>query len=242
MDVEELNLRLAAGEFDAAKGSFHAALRLAGELVVMPVGAALGYGVGPLLLASDRGLRKLDAGAGDLRVQCPGANTTATLLYQLFHPGRGRVEQTVFDRIMPALERGDADLGVCIHEGRFTFAERGLHRVEDLGERWEQEVDAPLPLGGLFARRELDPDLRRRLVDVLRDSLDYARSHKDETLATMRRYAQELDDEVIWAHVDLYVNEWTRDLGDVGRDALGALADRARQAGIVGGDVALEVC
>lgn len=240
LDVQELNRRFAAGEFDAAKGSFHAALRLSAQIVVLPVGAALGFGVGPLLLAATRGddPARPRADGTPARVLCPGEATTATLLYQLYHAGQGRVEQTVFDRIMPALERGTADFGVCIHEGRFTWRERGLFLLEDLGERWERDAGVALPLGGLFARRSLGADIHARLIRALRASLNYAHGHRAETLATMRQYAQELDDAVIQAHVDLYVNEWTRDLGETGRRALAQLAARARDAGAIGDDAA----
>lgn len=235
MDVQELNERLAAGRFDAAKASFHAALRLAGEVGVLPVGSALGFGVGPLLLAAPEGRGPAARTGGSPRVLCPGEWTTATLLYRMFH-GDGAIEQTVFDRIMPALKAGDADLGVCIHEGRFTWEREGLRCVEDLGSRWERETGAPLPLGGLLARRGLGPEVHAALTAAIRASLDHAWAHREETLVTMRRYAQELDDAVIWQHVELYVNEWTRDLGDAGARALAALREQAVCAGLVAAD------
>lgn len=243
LDVQELNERLAAGDFDVAKGSYHAALLLADELLVLPSGTALGYGVGPLLLAARPGSRPSDPAPDGAppRVLCPGRWTTASLLYELFHPGEGRVEQVVFSEIMPALERGEADFGVCIHEGRFTWEGRGLGRVEDLGTRWEEATGRPLPLGGIFARRSLGHDLARRVQAVVRDSLEYGLAHRAETAATMRLHAQELEDEVLYAHVDLYVNEWTRDLGREGRSALDELARRALDAGLLQPGQALEV-
>ena len=231
LDVQELNDGAARGEYDVAKASFHAALLLAGEYGVLPVGSALGFGVGPLLLASRPGVTPEDLPEG--RVLCPGAQTTATLLYELFHRGCGRVEHAVFDRIMPALASGDADFGVCIHEGRFTYEREGLHLVEDLGTRWESETGAPLPLGGILARHDLGVDVHACVTEVLRDSLAYAAAHLDETFVTMRQHAQELDDDVIQAHVDLYVNDWTHDLGDVGRKALDEMSTRARDIGLL---------
>ncbi|MFT7676776.1 MAG: 1,4-dihydroxy-6-naphthoate synthase [Planctomycetota bacterium] len=237
-DVEELNQRLAAGDFHLAKGSFAAALGLGAERVVMPTGAALGFGVGPLLLAS--------ASAADAskepRVLCPGAGTTAHLLYRLFHSGEGHISHAVFSEIMPALIAGDADLGVCIHEGRFTYAEHGLRCIEDLGQRWEQETSLALPLGGLFARRDLDPSLLQRLQAALFDSLAYAHAHRAETLESMSLHAQEFSVDVLFQHVDLYVNEWTRDLGAQGRVCLEELGRRARSTGLIASDAAaLEV-
>ena len=242
LDVETLNRRLFAGEFDVAKASFHAALLLAGELDVLPAGAALGFGVGPLLLGARPGTRPRDPvvsvrGSRPARVLCPGAHTTASLLYRLFHAGEGAVEQVVFSEIMPALEARDADFGVCIHEGRFTWRAHRLALVEDLGEVWERATGAPLPLGGILARRRLGAETIGTVVAVLRDSLSYALAHRDDAVPTMRRYAQELSDQALFQHVDLYVNEWTRDLGDTGRAALGLLARRAAAANIVPSDM-----
>jgi 1,4-dihydroxy-6-naphthoate synthase len=225
-DVQELNERLAAGDFDLAKGSFAAALDLSADLGVLPSGSAIGFGNGPLLLAGEP---REAPRTGD-RVLCPGAHTTATLLYRTFFPQGPEPEQVVFDEIMPALERGEADLGVCIHEGRFTFGDHGLHRVCDLGERWEAETGAPLPLGGIFARRCLGTGVLRRAQAAVAASLDVARADPAGALPCMRRHAQELDDGVLQAHVDLYVNTLTRDLGPDGRAALDALATRAGKA------------
>ena len=239
LDVEELNRRLFAGDFDVAKASFHAALLLRDQLGVMPVGSALGFGVGPLLLAARPGTHPRDpvpqphGGSRPARVLCPGAHTTATLLYELFHPGEGALEQVVFSDIMPALESGDADFGVCIHEGRFTWREHGLALVEDLGTVWEAATGAPLPLGGILARHALGVDVIDTVTAVIRDSLDHGRRHRGETAPTMRRYAQELSDDVMFQHVDLYVNDWTTDLGDTGRAALETLDGQARRAGVV---------
>jgi 1,4-dihydroxy-6-naphthoate synthase len=143
-DVEELNRRFARGDLDAAKCSFHAALRLAATSVVLPAGAALGFGVGPVLLAREPG-HSIVHGS---RVLCPGEWTTAHLLYRLFHPGEGKVEQVPFSQILPRLELGQADFGVCIHEARFTYAGRGLALVEDLGETWEARTRCPLLSAG----------------------------------------------------------------------------------------------
>lgn len=228
-DVEELNEAAAAGTLDVAKVSFAAALGLGADWVVLPAGAALGFGVGPVVLgAAGRRTERP-------RVLCPGAHTTATLLWRLFHPEPADVEQVVFSAIMPALEEGRADLGVCIHEGRFTYADHGLELVEDLGATWERATGAPLPLGGIVARRELGAALHGALGRALRASIEWGRRHPDAALGSMRAHAQELADDVLWQHVELYVNDWTLDLGDGGRRALDALAARARDAGVVAG-------
>jgi 1,4-dihydroxy-6-naphthoate synthase len=230
LDVEALNERLGAGDFDAAKGSFHAALLSKGELGVLPSGSALGFGNGPLLLSTEPGSTPQ---AGDT-VLCPGKHTTASFLQRLYYPD-ARAEQRVFSAILPDLEAGRARFGVCIHEGRFTYADHGLHLVEDLGRRWEKETATAMPLGGIFARPHLGQDTLRSLQAAIRSSLDWARAHPEATLPTMRQYAQEFSDEVLMAHVDLYVNQWTRDLGRLGQAALASLALEGVRSGILPG-------
>ncbi len=139
---------------------------------------------------------------------------------------------------MPRLKAGTADFGVCIHEGRFTWQHEGLHLVEDLGTRWESETGCPLPLGGIFAANHLSPTVIQRVQAALLESLHYARQHADDALSTMRHYAQELDDRVLMQHVELYVNDWTFDLGPSGQQAIATLCQRAHLAGLMPNSVA----
>ncbi len=220
-DVQELNEALQAGALDVGKASFATALRLADRFGVLRVGAALGFGVGPVLLARP-GLDRPPAS-----VLCPGEGTTATLLMRCLHPDVTALRQVRFDAILPALARGEADAGVAIHEGRFTWARHGLVLLEDLGASWERLTGAPVPLGGLLARLDLGAPVHAALAAALDDSLAFARAHPAAALPTMRRHAQELDDEVLWQHVALYVNEHTTDLGPLGRRCLDELARRA---------------
>jgi 1,4-dihydroxy-6-naphthoate synthase len=229
LDVQELNQGLRAGTFDVAKGSFAVGMELADRYQVLAVGAALGYGNGPLLLAP-----REERGSQEQRVILgPGRDTTAELLFRMFYPDAGPVTSVVFSEIMPALQQGEADLGICIHEGRFTYAEQGLRKVEDLGLRWEAATHCPLPLGGIFADKRLDPDHTAAIQGALKDSLAYAQTHPQEALISMRRYAQEQSDEVLMGHVELYVNENTQDLGETGRQALIRLELEARKAGLL---------
>ena len=229
-DVQELNRALFEGRYDCAKASFHAGLLLSHELVVFSSGSALGFGVGPLLLAAaDYDASRVSHPA----VLCPGEHTTATMLYKLFYPGVGDIRQVVFSEIMPALQQGTADLGVCIHEGRFTWQRQGLQRVADLGTLWEERTNTPLPLGGIVGRRALGNETLAKIQAVIHDSVRYGLQHRAETLPTMKRYAQELEEEVIYAHVDLYVNDWTVALGEVGQQALDRLHTLALAAGMV---------
>ena len=237
LDIEQLNERMLRGDFDVCKVSFAAALGMAARIFVLPSGSALGFGVGPLLLAARPGARPADARQLTL---CPGRHTTAALLFDLFHPGTTRVEQTVFSAIMPRLAAGTADFGVCIHEGRFTWQAHGLHLVEDLGSRWESETDTPLPLGGIVAARRLPGDVIAAVQGVIHDSLAFSLADRAAALPTMREHAQEFADDVLVRHVDLYVNGWTLDLGATGRRAIDVLSARAAAIGI-GAQMPLEV-
>jgi 1,4-dihydroxy-6-naphthoate synthase len=229
LDIEQLNERLLGNGFDVGKTSFHAALHLADDYVVLPSGSALGFGVGPLLLSASPGSRPENTSQMTL---CPGKHTTAALLFALFHPNTTRVEHAVFSEIMPRLEARTADFGVCIHEGRFTWQQHGLGLVEDLGTRWEQATGCPLPLGGIVASSRLPAETIQAVQQVIHDSLQFALADRQAPLPTMRKYAQEFDDHVLMQHVDLYVNAWTLDLGVEGTRALDELSVRAASIGL----------
>lgn len=229
VDVQTLNEGLESGRYDIAKASFHAALLLADRYDVLDAGAALGFGVGPLLVAAHEGVRP----ERTVRVLCPGATTTATLLYHCLHPGMGTVSQTVFSDIGPALRRDEADLGVLIHEGRLTYRRDGLTLVEDLGESFERLAAAPVPLGGILAARSLPDGTAASFAALLRESIAYGWANRDDTLGTIRRHAREMGEDVIWPYVELYVNDCTVSLGDEGARALDVLEETARAAGVV---------
>ena len=242
LDIQQLNDGLFENRFDVAKASFHAAALLSDQTIVLPSGSALGFGVGPLLLAAQPDQSPGDSSQDDdsatTLTLCPGEHTTAAMLFRMFYEsalasGQTRIEHALFSEIMPRLQNQTADFGVCIHEGRFTWKEEGLFLVEDLGTRWEQETDSPLPLGGILARRELDQSLLERVQEVIQDSIRYGQANRNQTLATMKKYAQEFSDDVLFGHVDLYVNEWTVDLGELGAKALRLLSQKARESGLV---------
>lgn len=237
-DVQALNERFARGGLDASKASFAAALDFH-DALVLRAGSALGFGVGPLLLARE-GAPPLARGSR-ARVLCPGARTTAALLFALFHAGEGAVEHALFSSILPSLAAGTADYGVCIHEGRFVYERFGLVLVEDLGASWERATRSPLPLGGIVARRSLGDDVLARLDAAILASLDWARAHQGEALRVMHEHAAELDERVLWQHVELYVNAWTRDLGADGEAALATFARLARERGFARADAKLDV-
>jgi 1,4-dihydroxy-6-naphthoate synthase len=234
-DVQTLNELFRRGELDVAKVSFAALLDRSESTWVLPVGAALGFGVGPVVLRSPW------PDAAPL-VLAPGEHTTANLLWRIFHPGEGEPRQVVFSQIMPALARGEARFGVCIHEGRFTYRDHGLEFADDLGQRWETATGLPLPLGGLALRRELGAEVAAALSEAVGRSLDYARENRASALESMRRHAQEHSDDVLWQHVELYVSDETRHMSSTGRAALAELGVRAALAGLApAGRPALEL-
>lgn len=228
LDIQELNTALSRRQFDFTKASSVAALVHRDDYRLVDAGAAVGFGVGPILVSA-ADAPPLDAQGA--RILLPGKETTAALLFRHFFPSHGSVSHTVFSEIMPALTQGRADYGVVIHEGRFTYHEHGLKLVADLGQLWEGRYDAPLPLGCIVASRSVEEKSYESFTNLVRDSIRYGYEHRDEVLVTMRRYARELSDQVLWAHVDLYVNQWSLSLGPRGEQAMrcfGEVVERSR--------------
>jgi 1,4-dihydroxy-6-naphthoate synthase len=219
-DVETLNAWALAGRLDASKISYGVLPEVADRYVVLSSGGALGHGVGPLLVARP-GLGPFRPETA--RVAIPGRHTTAHLLFSLAHPEAARKEFMVFSAIEEAVLSRAVDAGVIIHEGRFTYAAKGLVKLLDLGEHWERTTGAPVPLGGIVARRTLDPFVLRRLEILVRRSVEHALARRPEISAYVRRHAREMDPAVMRSHIDLYVNEHSLDLGDAGRRAVETL-------------------
>jgi 1,4-dihydroxy-6-naphthoate synthase len=227
-DIEALNLRADRGELDVAKVSYHAFGHLTERYVMLASGAALGRGVGPLIVTGE----PLDDLAGR-RVAIPGGRTTANLLLRLSQPSDIEVCELRYDRIMPAVASGEVDAGLIIHESRFTYREHGLHRFIDLGDWWERETGLPIPLGGIAARRDLGPERIAAIDAAVAASLRYARAHPTATDRYVEQHAQEMAAEVRRQHIDLYVNAFSLDLGAEGRRAVTALLERGRAAGLL---------
>ncbi|MHC4223362.1 MAG: 1,4-dihydroxy-6-naphthoate synthase [Planctomycetota bacterium] len=202
-DVDGLNRRAERGEFDLTKISVAAYGRLREEYALLRAGGAAGYGVGPIVVAP------IERGVGG-RVAIPGERTTAALLLRLL--GEFETVAMRFDRIADAVLAGEADCGVLIHEGRFTFERKGLTQLCDLGTLWETRMGLPLPLGAIAIRRTLGPELARRVDDAIRRSIAHAMAHPDESADFVRVHAQEMDPEVVRRHIELYVNEYTLQL------------------------------
>ena len=218
-DIDVLNARALAGDLDVVKVSYGVLPDLRGY-TLLSSGGALGRGCGPLVVTRSEGQ--------DLRgatIAVPGEQTTAHLLLRLWDPGFGAVTVMPFDRIMPAVAAGEVDAGLVIHESRFTYPAYGLTAVADLGDWWEGETGLPIPLGAIVARDGLDA---AAIEAAIRASVDYAWAHPEASREYVLAHSQELAPEVVDAHIALYVNEFTRDLGDEGRRAIDELLRRAR--------------
>ncbi len=217
LDIEELNRRAHDGAFDLSKLSVGAFAAVGARYRLLRSGAALGHGVGPLVVAREP--RPLAEAVGG-RVAIPGRETTAFRLLRLAAPDLGEVVEMRYDRILGAVERGEVPAGLVIHESRFTYPEHGLVKIADLGEWWQAETGLPVPLAGICARADLDPQLAAAAEQAIRASVAHAFAHPEDSRAYVRAHSQEMSDEVCDAHIRLYVNEHSLDLGDEGVRAI----------------------
>lgn len=227
-DIQTLNKRAQLGLDDIVKVSFHAAGHLLQDYALLRSGGALGRGCGPLIVAkkpySKEELQRLP-------VAIPGDLTTAALLLRLWNPGLQQLVVLPFHEIMPAIENGDVAAGVIIHESRFTYAQHGLISLLDLGDWWEKETGAPIPLGGIMIRRSLGPEVALQVEETIRLSLAFAYSSSDELNAFIAHHAQEMDPEVQRQHIALYVNQFSVNYDVEGERAIRLLFDRATREG-----------
>ncbi|MBI5195676.1 MAG: 1,4-dihydroxy-6-naphthoate synthase [Nitrospirae bacterium] len=234
LDVETLNRKALQAEPDLTKISYHAFGHVRRNYCLLRAGGALGRGCGPLVVA------KNECAMEELRgkkIAIPGRLTTANLLLQLFdsyfnlHPSTF-VEMS-FNKIIDAVVNKDVDAGLIIHESRFTYPSYGLKKIMDLGEWWESETGLPIPLGGIIAKRSLGGGLHKKISKLIRASVEYALANRPETLDYIKKHSQELSDDVINQHINLYVNDYTLDIGIEGEKAVNELLKRAEEAGIV---------
>jgi 1,4-dihydroxy-6-naphthoate synthase len=223
-DIEELNRRAHDGEIELSKLSFGATAAADGSYRLLRSGAALGFGAGPLVVAREKmSLEQAVQG----RIAIPGRETTAHLLLRLFAPQAIDVVELRYDAILAAVASGEVDAGLIIHESRFTYGDHGLVAVVDLGERWERESGLPVPLAGIFARADLEPAVVAEAERAIRSSVEHALAQPGASRDYVRQHAQELSDEVCRAHIDLYVNRYSVDLGDEGVRGIEALTRHA---------------
>lgn len=231
-DVETLNRAAFAGQLDVTKLSYHAFAFCADRFLALNAGSALGRHCGPLLIAR-RAIDPEEVAAGSLSIAIPGNYTTANFLLGFAFPGAVNRAEMVFSDIEGAVQSGAVDAGVIIHENRFTYEAKGLLKIIDLGEHWEQRTGFPIPLGGIVASRALPAEVIARVDRVFRRSVEFAFANPDASLPFVREHAQEMSEEVMFQHIRLYVNVYSVDLGIDGKRAVTLLLQHvAEQATI----------
>jgi 1,4-dihydroxy-6-naphthoate synthase len=241
LDVETLNRKALNAEFDITKVSYHAFGRLRERYRLLRAGGALGRGCGPLLIAKEKyNVQDLQRA----KIAIPGRLTTASLLLQLYFQSATLPDSGLqtphsdfipmqFDKIIRAVAHDEVDAGLIIHESRFTYHSYGLQRIIDLGEWWEKETGLPLPLGGIVAKRSLGDVLITEINNLLKQSVHSAFQNPPGLMRYIKKHSQELTDDVINQHIDLYVNDFSIDIGDEGEKAVTELLSRAEDAGII---------
>jgi 1,4-dihydroxy-6-naphthoate synthase len=241
-DVETLNQKAMRGELDITKLSYHAFAYVADKYVLLDAGSALGFGVGPMLISnfeisiSDLQNGKIRNRTSEIRnplIGIPGKYTTANFLLGLAFPNATNKVELVFSDIENALLEGRIDIGLIIHENRFTYQNKGLKKIIDLGDFWEKQTGCAIPLGGIVANRKLAPDLQHKINRVLRRSVEFAFANPKSGLEYIRSHAQEMSEEVMYKHIELYVNKYSLDLGADGKNAIKLLFDTALEKNII---------
>ena len=235
-DVETLNQKAFRGELDITKLSYHAFAYAADKYILLDAGSALGFGVGPLLICKgDAGQlhAQLSTHNYPVKIGIPGKYTTANFLLSLAFPNATNKQELVFSDIENAVLDGRVDVGLIIHENRFTYQDKGLHKIIDLGDYWEKRTGCAIPLGGIVANRNLPLDVQQKINRVLQRSVEFAFANPKSGLDYIRSHAQEMSEEVMYKHIDLYVNKFSVDLGVEGKKAIKLLFDTALEKGII---------
>lgn len=234
-DVETLNHKVFRAEPDICKISYHAYAYALENYVLLNSGSALGFGVGPLLISKNADLNfenVLDQ-SKKLKVAIPGKYTTANFLLGLAFPDLTNKVLNSFSEIEGMVLRKETDLGLIIHENRFTYQDKGLHKIIDLGEFWEEKTSYPIPLGGIVINRRINLETQYKVDRILRKSVEYAFNNPKSGIDFIKSHAQEMDESVMFKHIDLYVNNYSIDLGKEGRQAIQTLFDQAIELEII---------
>lgn len=229
-DVEALNRRAVDGELDVTKLSYHAFAHLINIYALLDAGSALGHGCGPLLVGREILSEKEIESA---TVAIPGKLTTANFLLSLAFPKIFEKKEMLFSGIEDAVISKKVDAGLIIHENRFTFEQKGLKKIIDLGEFWEKKTGLPIPLGGIVVRRDVPPEISKKINRVLKRSVEFAFSHPESPMPFIREHAQTMSDDVMRAHISLYVNAFSVSLGEKGRAAVERMFEEAKRVGII---------
>jgi 5,8-dihydroxy-2-naphthoate synthase len=236
-DIQTLNERAMRGELHISAISIHAYAYVSERYALLPCGASMGDGYGPMIVAPNE--RKFDDLKGKT-IAIPGKMTSAFLALQLFLDSKFDYVVVPFDQIFDAVKSGRADCGLIIHEGQLTYAKAGFTKVVDLGEWWKGETGLPLPLGGNVLRKDIPAPVQRDLLQIMRESIDYGLAHRDEGVRHSMPYARDMDTDLAGKFIGMYVNDYTRDYGEKGRAAIREFLGRAEERGLLDGKVQLE--
>ena len=231
-DVETLNQKAFRGELDITKLSYHAFAYVVDQYVLLDAGSALGFGVGPLLISKGE-MSLAELNNAEYKIGIPGKYTTANFLLGLALPKASNKQEMVFSEIEDALLHEQIDVGLIIHENRFTYQLKGLKKIIDLGDYWEKLTGCAIPLGGIVAHRKLAPEVLQKINRVLKKSVEFAFANPKSGLDFISQHAQEMSEEVMYKHIDLYVNKYSLDLGEEGRRAINLLFATATEKGII---------
>ncbi|MEO6303447.1 MAG: 1,4-dihydroxy-6-naphthoate synthase [Bacteroidia bacterium] len=224
-DVETLNQKALHGYLDITKLSYHAYAYALDSYILLRAGSALGFNCGPLLVHSSK--FKLDI--ENMTVAIPGKYTTANLLLSIAFPKLKTKKEYVFNEIENAVLRGEVDAGLIIHENRFTYQEKGLEKIMDLGEYWDSLIHAPIPLGGIVMKRDLGEELHQKVNRLIKKSVEFAFANPESCMDYVKAHAQEMSEEVMKKHIALYVNDFSIDLGETGINAIKLLFDKGKE-------------
>jgi 1,4-dihydroxy-6-naphthoate synthase len=227
-DVESLNRKALRAELDITKLSYHAYAHVLEQYILLKAGSALGFNCGPLLVRSGKHLQP-SKNIDDMRIAIPGKLTTANFLLSLAYPKINQKVEYVFSEIEEAILRGEVDAGLIIHENRFTYEQKGLVKMRDLGEYWDELIHAPIPLGGIVMKRNLGTGLQKTISDLIRKSVEFAFANPEGAMPYVRANAQEMEEDVMKKHIELYVNKYSIDLGEEGTEAVKILFKKARE-------------
>jgi len=229
-DVEVLNRMAFESELDFTKLSYHAFAHLTSSYILLDAGSALGRGCGPLFISREK---ELGSDLSYITVAIPGKLTTANFLFSLAFPNIDKKVEMLFSDIEDAILKGEVKAGVIIHENRFTYEKRGLHKILDLGQYWEGTTNLPIPLGGMVVKRGLPQDTMEKINRIMKRSVEYALNDPKSSLEFVRAHSQELDEQVLKSHIEMYVNDFTVDLGAEGRLAIKTLFEKAQKLNII---------
>lgn len=229
-DVEALNQMANRGELDVTKLSYYAYTAVQNSYILLNSGSALGYNCGPLVIAKpDFNPANIDSA----KIYIPGAQTTANFLFTLKYPNAKNKQAVLFSEIEDAVVNGDADLGLIIHENRFTYQDKGLVALADLGEFWQSTTGYPIPLGGIAAKRSLDKETLQLVNELIKQSVEYAFANTQDAMPYIRAHAQAMEEAVMLQHINLYVNKNSIDLGEDGKAAIHFMYNKAQELGLI---------